>query len=175
MFCLSKPCFPNKRASKMHLQYLYSNKVPAAYILFIEFSYYYDPSTKAHSETKFFCIRNAEMPQSFHRTWWCAQSNKTSRSVIQCCFHGDEKRGAPSPYRLRLQGRWVNAVTTSGSLCLIWTQSVSEHWNSSKSRNTWQECVGIKGRQALPVLCQKYVFLFSLFKANYTRPSPLTL
>lgn len=73
-----------------------------------------------HGDTKFFCMRKAEMPQSFHSTWWCAQSSATSISVVQWCFHSDEKRGAPSPYRLRLQGRWVSAVTTSGSLCLIW-------------------------------------------------------
>lgn len=75
---------------------------------------------ETHGDTKFFCIRKAETPQSLHNTWWWAQSNTMSISVIQRCFHSDEKRGEPSPKRLRLHGLWVNAVTTSGSLCLIW-------------------------------------------------------
>lgn len=73
-----------------------------------------------HGETKFFCMRKAEVPQSFHSMWWCAQSSTMSISANQWCCHSDEKRGVPSPSRLRLHGRWVNAVTTSGSLCLIW-------------------------------------------------------
>lgn len=73
-----------------------------------------------HGEMKFFCTRKAETPHRFHSRWWWAQSRSTSNTCIQCCFHADENRGVPSPKWLRLHGRWVNAVTTSGSACLIW-------------------------------------------------------
>lgn len=75
-----------------------------------------------HGETKFFCTRNAETPHNFHRKWWCAQSSSTSSSAIHCCFQGDANCGVPSPWRLMLHGLWVSAVTTSGSVCLIWSR-----------------------------------------------------
>lgn len=70
-------------------------------------------------EMKSFCTRMAEIPQSFHSTWWWAQSNKTSRTPVHSWLHVDRERGVPSPKRLSLQGRWVRAVTTWGSVWRI--------------------------------------------------------
>lgn len=90
-----------------------------------------------HCDTTFFWIRKAEVPHSFHSRWWCAQSNKMSIILIQWCCHSDEKRGVPSPRQLKLHGLWVNAVSTSGSLCLIWTKRNKQRNNKKKCLKVW--------------------------------------
>lgn len=76
-------------------------------------------STLNYREMKSFCTRMAEIPQSFHSTRWWAQSNKTSRTPVHNWLHVDRERGVPSPKRLSLQGRWVRAVITWGSVWRI--------------------------------------------------------
>lgn len=79
-----------------------------------------NPFNVAYWEMKSFCTRMAETPQSFHSMWWWAQSSNTSRTPVHSWFHDDGVRGVPSPKRLSLQGRWVRAVTTLGSVWRIY-------------------------------------------------------
>lgn len=71
---------------------------------------------ETHGDTKSFWTRKAETPQSLQSRWCSIQSRTRSSSDSQQWRHGAEQRGDPSPKRLRLQGRWVSAVTTAGSL-----------------------------------------------------------
>lgn len=71
-------------------------------------------------ETKFFCMRKAETPQSRHKKLCRLQSRTTSSIMYNRSFQEELKRGVPSPKWLSCHGRYVRAVTAFRSACLIW-------------------------------------------------------